>query len=94
MTTSTFSFFVEPAGAAGELLVLECHQVVALHHAVNDVRLADEVGDELVDGVAVDLGRRTDLLDSPAFMTTILSDIVSASSWSWVTKMKVMPTSC
>ena len=55
--------FVEAAGTAGELLVLECHQVVALHHAVDDVRLADEVGDELVDGVAVDLGRRTDLLD-------------------------------
>ena len=55
--------FVEAAGTAGELFILEDHKVIALHHAVNDVRLADEVGDELVDGVAVDLGRCTDLLD-------------------------------
>ena len=30
----------------------------------------------------------------PWFITAMRSDIVIASSWSWVTKMKVMPTSC
>ena len=30
----------------------------------------------------------------PSFITTTVSDMDSASSWSWVTKIKVMPTSC
>ena len=51
------------AGTAGVLLVLEHDEVVLKHDAVDDVRLADELGDEFVDGGAVDFGRRTDLLN-------------------------------
>ena len=50
-------------GTAGVLLVLEHDEVVLKHDAVDDVRLADELGDEFVDGGAVDFGRRTDLLN-------------------------------
>ena len=55
--------FAVTAGAAGELLVLEHDEIVLEHDAVDDVRLADELGDEFVDGGAVDFGRRTDLLN-------------------------------
>ena len=54
---------VVSAGAAGELLILEHDKIIFEHDAVDDVRLADELGDEFVDGSAVDLGRRTNLLN-------------------------------
>ena len=54
---------VVSAGTAGELLVLKHDKIVLKHDAVDDVRLADEFGDEFVDGSAVDLRRRADLLD-------------------------------
>ena len=38
--------------------------------------------------------RRADLQDLARDITAMRSDMVSASSWSWVTKMKVMPVSC
>ncbi len=62
--------------------------------AAEKVRLADEVGDEAVDRAGC---RCRAALPTcwilPALITPIRSDMVSASSWSWVTKMKVMPVS-
>ena len=40
---------------------------------------------KVVAGRVVDLLGPGDLLDRPRFITAIRSDIVSASSWSWVT---------
>ena len=42
----------------------------------------------------VDLLGRPICCNLPADMTAMRSDMVSASSWSWVTKTKVMPVSC
>ena len=46
---------------------------------------ADEAGDEEVGGAFVEFERRAELLDCPALSTTILSAMVIASTWSWVT---------
>ena len=48
-------------------------------------RRADEAGDEEVGRAVVEVERRADLLDAPSCMTTILSAMVIASIWSWVT---------
>jgi hypothetical protein len=48
-------------------------------------RRADEAGHEQRRGLVVDVLRRAELLDTPWFITTILSPICIASSWSWVT---------
>ena len=62
--------------------------------AFDEVHPADEIGDERRRRLAVDIVRRANLLDRPLFITTIRSDIVSASSWSCVTMMVVMPSRC
>ena len=52
--------------AAGDLqrpAALQRHRARAADRAVEDVALADEVGDEIVGRPLVDLGRRGDLLD-------------------------------
>ena len=54
---------------------------------------ADEAGDERRGRALVDVLGRAALLDRPSFMTAIRSLMLIASSWSWVTKTKVMPTS-
>ena len=61
--------------------------------AGQDVERADERRDEARARTVVDLERRADLLDAPSFITTMRSEIDSASSWSWVTKIVVMPSS-
>ena len=45
-----------------------------------------------VRGTQVDILGRSHLLERPRFITAIWSDMESASSWSWVTSRKVMPT--
>jgi hypothetical protein len=52
---------------------------------LDDVRDADEPGDELRPRMLVDVLRRADLLDAALSKTASRSLIVSASSWSWVT---------
>ena len=51
-------------------------------HQVGD---PDEAGDERGAGALVHVLGRVHLLDTPFDITAIRSDIVSASSWSWVT---------
>ena len=66
----------------------------ALHGHVEEIGLADEIGDEMVDRPLdrFPCGVPT-CCTSPSDITAMRSDMVSASSWSWVTKMKVMPVS-
>ena len=52
---------------------------------MEEVRDAEEAGDERRSRLLVQLGGRAELLDAPPFMTAILSAIVIASSWSCVT---------
>ena len=54
---------VEALVQAGEGLAGEGDLVVLQHHAVEDVALADEVGDEGVDRLVVDVDRGADLVD-------------------------------
>ena len=62
-------------------------------HAVDEVERADERGDEAAYAGVVDFGRACrPARCAPSFITTMRSDIDSASSWSWVTKIVVMPS--
>ena len=58
----------------------------------HQVRHAEEVGHEGRRRFLVQVLRRPDLLDPPAFITAMRSHMVSASSWSCVTNTNVMPT--
>ena len=53
----------EPAVHTGELLAVHFHHVVADHGAVENVALADKVGNESILRLIVNVLRRSDLLD-------------------------------
>ena len=67
--------------------------VAADHFAGEEIHLADEVGDLAAVGRFIELARAATCRILPPDITATRSDIESASSWSWVTKTKVMPTS-
>ena len=68
-------------------------RLVLRHPALEHVHRADEVGDEARARVLVDLRRLAHLHDDcPAFITPMRVESVIASSWSWVTTMKVTPS--
>jgi hypothetical protein len=54
-------------------------------HAFEQIGRADEARDKRRRRPLVDLARRGDLLDAPARITAMRSEIASASSWSCVT---------
>ena len=67
----------------------------AADRARQEVRLADEIRDPGAGRRVVERRRASPAARSgPARMMQIVSLIDSASSWSWVTRTKVMPTSC
>ena len=59
---------------------------------LQNVDLADEVGDEARARAVVDLGRAPTCSTLPWFITAMRSVMASASSWSWVTKTRVTPS--
>jgi hypothetical protein len=61
--------------------------------AREQVGLTEEVGDERGARQVVELGGGPICSIFPWFMTATVSAMVMASSWSWVTWMKVRPTS-
>ena len=63
MTTSTGLLLPKPFVHAGKLGTEDLYQLVAEHHARDDVALADEVSHERVLRFVVDLLRGTHLLD-------------------------------
>jgi hypothetical protein len=64
---------------------------IACDGAFDEIGFADEVRDEAIARTLVNVFRTPDLLHSPSDNTAMRSDMVSASSWSWVTKINVMP---
>ena len=87
------------AGAGGRRRRRRCSSAAEPHpsgardRARQEVRLADEVGDEQRRRMAVDLESACrPARSTPWFITTMRSAIDSASSWSWVTMMVVTPS--
>ena len=64
----------------GKLLSGKLYTEIPLHHAGEDVRLPDEVGDKGILRLIIDIHRCADLLNVPPRMTTTVSLMVSASS--------------
>ena len=79
MTTSTTSFLPKPLSTV-KASAAEHNLVIIHHHTFNDIGFADEVRNKFIDRLVINISRAANLLNFASRMTTILSDMVSASS--------------